>query len=214
MLTTLRMRIADWRGRGVYEGSPNCCECIFIHIPKAAGVSVGQALNYQSNHKPYFLFQRANPSKFKRFFKFTFVRHPHDRLLSAYSFLKKGGINHQDKAFSETHLTSIESFEQFVKEWISPQRLWSIPHLHPQHYFVADKAGRIQVDFVGRLENIEADFHTVAQRLGIEATLAHKNRSDHAPYETAYDAEMARIATELYAQDFALFDYTPITGQS
>ena len=39
-----RARIADLRGRGVYAGYSNDNRCIFIHIPKTAGSSVGRAL--------------------------------------------------------------------------------------------------------------------------------------------------------------------------
>ena len=92
-LETLRMRIADLRGRGVYRGYPDEHRCVFIHIPKAAGTSLTKTLfAAPSRHLQYTEYERANPKKFKKYFKFTFVRNPYDRLFSAYSFLKKGGL--------------------------------------------------------------------------------------------------------------------------
>ena len=41
---------------------------------------------------------------FNSFFKFCFVRNPYDRIFSAFTFLKNGGINNQDLKFSKSHL--------------------------------------------------------------------------------------------------------------
>ncbi|MFP4354891.1 MAG: sulfotransferase family 2 domain-containing protein [Phycisphaerae bacterium] len=68
--------------------------CIFVHIPKAAGVSVCQTLfgNLAGGHDTIEKYQKVfSWSDYKRYFKFTFVRNPWDRLASAYRFLRKGG---------------------------------------------------------------------------------------------------------------------------
>src|ERR1700746_1966012 len=86
-----RQRLADLRGRGVYAGYPNRFRCIFIHIPKTAGSSVVEVLfGERSRHIPYFEYEQANPGKFRRYFKFSFVRNPWDRLVFSYFFLRAG----------------------------------------------------------------------------------------------------------------------------
>ena len=76
------------------------CGCIFIHIPKCAGVSVSKALfgNLAGGHSRVVDYQLVfNSNEYSNYFKFTFVRNPWDRLVSAFFFLKKGGFNDADK---------------------------------------------------------------------------------------------------------------------
>ncbi len=143
-MTHWRQRFADFRGRGVYAGYPNRHHCIFIHVPKTAGSSVAQALFGQnSRHVPYFEYQRANPGKFRRFFKFAFVRNPWDRLVSTYFFLQAGGLNEQDRIWSEKHLSEYRDFGDFVRGWVSERNILSWVHFHPQSYFLLDEAGAL-----------------------------------------------------------------------
>ena len=114
----------DLRGRGVYSGYPNQYKCIFIHIPKAAGTAVTQALfGPVSRHVPYFEYEKANPRKFKRYFKFAFVRNPWDRLVSTYFFLKRGGLNEMDRQWAEKNLSVFDNFDSFVRGWVNEENI-------------------------------------------------------------------------------------------
>lgn len=204
----LRLRIADLRGRGVYQGYPNQYKCIFIHIPKAAGTSLTNALfGPVSRHLPYFEYERTNSRKFARFFKFTFVRNPWDRLLSAYIFLKRGGLNEMDRKWAEENLAKFESFEQFVLEWVNEENIWKWVHFIPQYHFICDKSGFVKMDFVGRHENIDQDFITVASRLNISATLPMMNKTRDDSYRNYYSPVTRDHVARIYAKDIELFNY-------
>ncbi|HSH75802.1 MAG TPA: sulfotransferase family 2 domain-containing protein, partial [Longimicrobiales bacterium] len=74
--------------------------CIFVHIPKCAGFSVARSLfgNLAGGHltvRKYQMIYRRR--EFSEYFKFTFVRNPWDRVVSAFFFLKEGGVNEVDK---------------------------------------------------------------------------------------------------------------------
>lgn len=202
-----RERIADLRGRGLYAGWPNANRALFIHIPKTAGSSVARALFGDSRHVPYFEYERVNPRKFARFFKFTFVRNPWDRLVSTYFFLKGGGVNEIDRRFAAENLARYDSFTAFVEGWLSEQNVWSWVHFKPQHYFICDANLRVRMDFVGRMENIADDFRAICRRLDVTAELKWTNRGDHEPYRHYYtDALRERVAA-IYADDIAIFGY-------
>lgn len=183
--------------------------CIFVHIPKAAGVSVSRKLFgcLGGGHAPLADYAGVfSPHEFNTYFKFTIVRNPWDRLLSAFVFLKKGGFNQEDARWSSKHLSSYSDFNTFVKGWVNRKSVWTKQHFYPQSYFV-ELNGKINVDYVGRFENINEDFAVVARRLGIEGELDHLNGTGKKNYRDYYDKESGEIVADVYRDDIALFDY-------
>ena len=63
------------------------------------------------------------------------------------------------------------------------------------------------VDFVGRYENLDDDFHAVCNMIGISAPLPHLNRSTHAEYRCYYSDQLARKIASRYSEDIDLFRY-------
>jgi len=206
--TALRSRIADLRGRGVYSEYADEFRSIFIHVPKAAGTSISQTLfGRRSRHLPWVDYYRANPRKFRRYFKFAFVRNPWDRLVSTFFFLKSGGLNPLDRAWAEHNLAGFDDFESFALGWLTEARARSWVHFRPQHYWFCDDHLKSRMDFVGRFENIENDFKEIAERLGCARRLEKGNRTEHQHYTVYYTPEtMAKVAG-VYATDIELFGY-------
>jgi hypothetical protein len=186
--------------------------CIFVHIPKCAGKSVGEALFGGFTGHFYLrqyemLFSRE---EFDRYFKFTFVRNPWDRTVSAFEFLKQGGLNQADREWAERHLARIDDFEQFCREWLTPENANDALFFTPQHRFLRLGSGfGPAVDFVGRVENLAEDFTHVAKRLGIDTSVPHLNRSSRrSDFRSYYSPETRRIVESVYAEDIELFGYT------
>lgn len=168
--------------------------CLFVHIPKTAGQSIEQffmnmleldwdldrdQLLLQANDDPtcgteklahlsaaeYTGCAHVSPEEFSRFFKFSFVRNPWDRILSEYRY--RNYFQHR-------------SFRDFVMNKL-PEPGWDDKYRHvmPQYDMLHDDGGRLMVDYVGRFENLQQDFDQVCGLLGIsESTLPHRNRSD------------------------------------
>lgn len=202
-----RARLADMRGRGAYQGYPDRYRCIFIHIPKTAGYSVTHGLfNEVTGHSTWQRYYMTNPSKFRRYFKFAFVRNPWDRAVSSFHFLQAGGMIEQDSKWAREHLHGL-SFSDFVRNWLNEDNVHTEVHFRPQHAFIADDTGRIMMDFVGRFETLAADFDTVAGRLGLDVTLPKGNSSAHEHYASYYDDETRAIVGRVYAKDIELFGY-------
>lgn len=204
----LRYRLMELRGRGIYSYFADDFRCIFIHIPKAAGTSVALTLFGQgSRHVPWFEYQKANPRKFKSYFKFTFVRNPWDRLASSYFFLRKGGMNADDAAWAEANLRDFDDFASFVRGWVNERNIQTWVHFRPQHYFICNPDGKVMMDFVGRMENMESDFSYVAERLGCTRKLMEVNSGSNRNYNAYYDDETREIVRRVYARDIELFGY-------
>jgi len=185
--------------------------CVFVHIPKTGGKSIKQALfgKLKGGHKSAEeLMCIFGPARFKRYFSFAFARNPFERLVSAYTYLKKGGINEGDKRFSDKHLAGYESFHAFVMDWVNPSNVQLYYHFRPQHQYIYSGDGRCLVDMVGHLETIEQDSAKIRARLGVEASLPHRNSTPRKrSYESFYKTYSKRKTFDVYKRDFKLLGY-------
>lgn len=186
-------------------------KCIFVHIPKNAGLSVCYTLfgNTGGSHRKIVDYKKIfSPNTFKRYYKFTFVRNPWDRLVSTFFFLKKGGLTEKDKIWAEANLLAFTDFKDFVKQWLSEKSINNSLHFQHQHVFLEDEQGKIAVDFIGRFENIDEDFKTITDKLNIKRILKKTNTSQRKKdYRDYYDEETKEIVNEVYKKDIQLFNY-------
>lgn len=188
---------------------------IFVHIPKAAGVSVARALygNLGFGHRKLRDYQEIfRPAVFERMFKFTIVRNPFDRLHSAYVFLNNGGWGREDEAFRVNVLSRYPDFQTFVLEGLQEERVLRYYHFIPQDVFLETANGPLaDIDFVGRLESLPQDFEKIRQRVNPQAQLKHENRSvgrEPGDFRRHYTSEMVDVVNRVYGRSLALLDYS------
>jgi len=195
-------------------------ECIFVHIPKAAGISINKALfgNYGGGHRTAQNYKRIfGPKLFKRYYKITFVRNPYTRLLSAYEYLIQGGfyLNKKDKTWAEKNISKYGSFDEFVKKWINEENIWNYVHFMPQYYFICDSDLNSMVDFIGKVENIDEDFDKVCRKLQIKNRLYHLNkRNKKKNWKVYYSDYSLKKVYDIYKIDFNKFNYSLISDTS
>lgn len=187
-------------------------KCIFVRIPKCATRSLSMSMfgNKGGGHTDILSYRVIfGVERFENFFKFSFVRNPWDRVLSAYYFLKDGGLNSDDARWASRHLARYSDFRTFVKQWMNPESVRSRVHFRPQYEFLCDDRGQLLVDFVGHYESLERDFAYVAKRLSLRADLMHTNRTDSRPgdFREHYDDESIAIVADVYQKDIHHFDY-------
>jgi len=187
-------------------------KCIFVHLPKTGGISVSHGLwgHLTGVHKSMEDYSRIfSDETFNTYYKFTFVRNPWDRLVSAYTFLKAGGLHAKDAKWAEKHLSGLDTFEDFVLNWLNSENIQKGIHLIPQSDFLKID-GQMRMDFIGRFENLQADFDIVKHRIGLpDADLPHKNKSARKDYKSYYtnDSVIEKVA-EVYAEDIELLQYS------
>lgn len=187
---------------------------IFIHIPKCAGISIALELFgcragghlTLTNYKQIF-----SQKDFDRLFKFTFVRNPWDRLISAYHFICEGGMNESDKLVADHSVRRFTGFNDFVENYMMKENFEDILHFQHQWNFVCETdVSPPKVDFIGRYENLANDFQTVSASLGQSKTLPLSNASQSRPrdYRMSYTDRTRDIVREIYARDISLFGYS------
>lgn len=125
----------------------------------------------------------------KNYFKFCFVRNPWDRVLSFYLFKKHNAANKIPHDMSFEHFLLSNSAEHFSDQ-----------------YSYIDGFGDFL--FVGRFENLQQDFNTVSNKIGIpNQQLPHLNKTRRKHYTEYYDEETKQIVAEKYAKDIEYFGY-------
>lgn len=141
--------------------------------------------------------QRRMPSEtFNRYFKFAFVRNPWDRLVSEYEFLLERPSHGR-----HSRVKKLESFEHFIKMQIPRKDAYQINML-------CDRQGKPLMDFVGKIENLQNDWQTVCEKIGIpHQELQRRNATQHRHYQDYYDKNSRQLVARHWAREIELFDY-------
>jgi hypothetical protein len=187
-------------------------QCIFIHVPKCAGQSIRNTLfeDLLPGHINVYTYQQIFPKKeFDQYFKFSFVRNPWDRLVSAFLFMKSGGAHKKDQDWAEKHLVGFKDFESFIRFGLEKEEILSWPHFRPQLWYLTDQFGRLGVDFIGRVENINEDIRFIQNKLGVKKDLLYINKTETKKddYRSYYTPNTREITARIYHQDIDTFDY-------
>jgi hypothetical protein len=185
---------------------------IFVHVPKCAGVAIAKAL-YGNLGGGHFTLDDYlcifEPKAVRTYFKFAIVRNPWDRLVSAFHFLKAGGMNQEDKSFSQDQLSQYDNFDVFVRSWVTEENIERYHHFRPQWRYITDYHDKISLDFIGRFENLGRDFSYIAKRIGKEEVeLPTANSVSHAPYCSYYSKVGAARVNEVYKRDIEILGYS------
>jgi hypothetical protein len=186
---------------------------IFIHVPKVAGTSIVWAISGSRGgrkHLPWYVYKAANPVFYDRAFKFAFVRNPWDRAVSAYVYLCRGGNGNSDSSLSGK-ISKYENFSDFVRNGLGEGLYRNHLLFLPQSEFIVNGDGELEVDFLGRYENLAQDCRFVFEKLGINvAGLPMKNssRGSNRYRETYKRNGDVEVIAGLYKQDIRTFGYT------
>jgi len=142
--------------------------------------------------------KRMPADKFNRYFKFAFVRNPWERLVSEYEFLLD-----RPKHGRHARVKNLNGFEQFIHLQIPRSDAY-------QMNMLCNRKGRLLMDFVGKLENLQSDWQTVCERIGIPyQALPHKNVTKHKrPFQDYYDHESRQLVERHWAREIELFEYS------
>lgn len=148
------------------------------------------------------------------FFTFAFVRHPYARAVSFYRWLGRTLEKHPEPTAPQRAWPSMQAFVESrdFSGFIRHEKFLTSAAALSQCATVGDEAGRVLVDFVGRLEDLESGMRTVSERLGLDLKpLGRHNPSgaDRPVAELLSRDEDFAYLERLYLSDFAAFGYDP-----
>ena len=161
----------------------------FVHIPKTGGSSIATALGIQQHqHAPASWTPRP---------RFTFVRHPLDRFISAWEFGRKR-TRIKDAALTEKALRAqLDGPQPWMRDADGRIVITTDLTMRPQVNWVD-----AEMDFIGRFENLEEDFAKLSP-----AKLPHLNASERRAWQEYFTPPLFRIAVDYYLKDFETFGY-------
>jgi len=212
LLSDIHERGCDWRlplplGPARRERIARIADAglLFVHIPKAAGTSISQALyGFQIKHASIRLSRRVAGGRLAHLPSFAVLRDPVERFVSAWRYGRAGGgaIHGVADSFRALYqgFTMIDDALDHVEAAGSP---FAVDHIfRAQSWYVSDATGRITVDRllttndIPRLPQLIQGFP--------DRPVPHLNGS--AAADTLPTAEQLARLRRLYAADFALWE--------
>ena len=174
-------------------------DCVLIHIPKNGGSSIRKGIWEQRYEGPHF---GPLPESWKAYFCFAFVRHPLDRVVSAYCDFTQ--LRAYKKGFDDFLRVVVDDsvpYNDGGKTANSRIRHHTLPQTHPFNA-LAD------ADHVGRFESYAEDLRAILDRVGMKAgSLPAERKTSHGDWREYYSPDALEMAVEFFREDFAQLDY-------
>ncbi len=243
----------------------NSKKFVFVHLHKCGGTSIERALEKEMQwndvvlgstkygetlqkayEKKFGIYKHSSASEIKKlmgdqlwekYFTFSVVRHPIDRMVSFYEYLKTyylGGYRGPaiKLMYALDQISSIppaltrlpKLYDAFrwpgvvaclksnsVTEFIHSEKCWQSYGTMSQFHQLADEAGEnLIVDYVGRLEDISTDWEHICQKVGISVALPHSNKSKrkYKDWRNYFSLDDINFLEIKYKEDMERFSYT------
>jgi len=211
---------------------------LFIRIPKTAGTAVtaallkckgqgfcsirdGDGIDHEIlTHSGALQMQGILGNDYRKFFRFSVVRNPWDRMVSLYHFKLhsaqqrlsgkrkcKPGLTLEDDN-REVITMSTLGFKRWFLEGDCEVDMFgeSLTRL-PQLCWLTDESGQIIVDKVIRFEELEKGFDEIKARVTANFDVPKGTPSLRAPWQLYYDQESFECLQTRFASDIELLGY-------
>lgn len=172
---------------------------IFCHIPKTGGSSIESSFGLRKDH--LYLKELRGYQK-NHYRSFSFVRNPWDRIVSSFCFSKKPA-----EVFAENNRAE---FENYVYKSYFEIKDPAKKEMDPQTWWIKNGYGEIDVDFIGRFENLNSDFIEMQKKFKISLPpIPHVNKTIRDHYSKYYSSkQLVLLVEDMYREEVELFGYS------
>eukprot|EP01084_Bolivina_argentea_P061059 111592_1 len=201
--------------RSKFRNINNDKQFIFIHIPKTGGSSIENLFfnrHLDSEHKT--MKEYLHYYRYRKYFKFSFVRNPYLRIISMFIYFKEGGNKKHDKWKMCKIFAEFNDLDDFIHYLINKQ------HNIKDHEFFSNLSqtdylfyNKYTVDFIGKFEDFEQDIKRLMNKLNLKITaIPHDNYNGN---KSKYDGllvtpKFIEFVNNSLHDDFKNFGYNQI----
>lgn len=136
--------------------------------------------------------------QYESYFKFSIVRNPWARVHSWYK-----NVQRDERTRKELKIPIQPNLYEFLKSCINKDVL------RPQTFWLKNFKGGIDLDYIGRFENLSNEFNIICDLIKIKPIiLPHELKGTDEEYQDAYDKNSIKLVTAFYKEEIELFDYS------
>jgi len=154
-------------------------------------------------------FQKINDLEFwTQSFKFAFVRHPMDWILSTYFHIRTYTHKYQSQV---RNMGLAEFIRWYHVELNKVEKPYGANKFLNLREFVTDSHGEVMIDFIGKLENADRDMQEIFENTGLpsqKVQIVNRNsQKPNKPWIDFYDDKAYEAASIFLAEDINFFNY-------
>ena len=195
-----------------YEEKCNCHKYNGISYGDPWTVTEQGILRYNSSSKLFNFVMDMNDENWKTYKKFTIIRNPYDKIVSAWKFINKRLIKNNKK--QDIKFLDFEEYLDKSKEELYKYCKFAYSHSHiTQYEHLLDANNELDITYMGCQENLNEDLCSILLKLGIEKIL-HRNEveenekinsTEHLDYIEYYTDSILEKVNKLLQKDFDTF---------
>lgn len=199
---------------------------IFICNPKCASKSVCRSFGIPKGHAadPKFYHMSLNDirkyyslNNLSKYFKFSIVRNPFDRLVSLYHdfyYLREGNkktflkIGRNEFWPNSIYYKSKGDFNIYCDLLYNSSKWRNEIHHRPQVKNITSYNSNLKLDFIARYEKLNEDWDIIKSKLDINIDLIKINSSKRGRnYKNYYNENSKKLVNKIYEEDLDTFKY-------
>lgn len=191
-------------------------DLLFLHTPKVAGSSMNTSplakkVKFKIHSFKGDVYGKVKELGAENTFKYGFVRNPYSRFVSLYNYFTKMSEEHPFYKYNGPIVKVVHRYDDLNAfcEAFQGLRLNGNFHFRPQvGYFISENQD-YKVDFIGKYENLQNDFNSLCEKVGLEQfELPVANSSGRVrDYMSLYSDESRKVIECFYKEDFEFFNY-------